>query len=71
MLPDFEDGDIILVKQQDAVDIDQICVYTIEGNGYIKKFGGDRLISLNDKFDDIIFKDYQDIRCNGLVIGKM
>ena len=71
MMPDFEDGDIVLVRQQDAVDIGQICIYTIEGKGYIKKYGGDRLISLNDNYDDIIFKDYQDIHCKGLVIGKV
>ena len=71
MMPDFEDGDIVLVKQQDAVDIGQICIYTVDGKGYIKKFGGDRLISLNDDYDDIIFKDYQNIHCQVLVIGKV
>ena len=71
MMPDFENGDIVLVRQQDAVDIGQICIYTVEGKGYIKKYGGDRLISLNDNYDDIIFKDYQDIHCKGLVIGKV
>lgn len=71
MMPDFENGDIVLVKRQDAVDIGQICIYTVEGKGYIKKYGGDRLISLNDDYDDIIFKDYQDIHCKGLVIGKV
>ena len=71
MMPDFENGDIVLVRQQDAVDIGQICIYTIDGKGYIKKYGGDRLISLNDDYDDIIFKDYQDIHCQGLVIGKV
>ena len=71
MMPDFEDGDIVLVRQQDAVDIGQICIYTIDGKGYIKKFGGDRLISLNDDYDDIIFEDFQNIHCQGLVIGKV
>lgn len=71
MMPDFENGDIVLVRRQDAVDIGQICIYTIEGKGYIKKYGGDRLISLNDDYDDIIFKDYQNIHCQGLVIGKV
>ena len=71
MMPDFEDGDIVLVKQQDAVDIGQICIYTVDGKGYIKKFGGDRLISLNDDYDDIIFEDFQNIHCQGLVIGKV
>ena len=73
MMPNFESGDIVLVKKQDAVDIGQICIYIIEGNGYIKKFGGDRLISLNKEYDDILFSDYdiQDIHCKGLVIGKV
>ena len=71
MMPDFEDGDIVLVRRQDAVDIGEICIYTVGGKGYIKKYGGDRLISLNDDYDDIIFKDYQDIHCQGLVIGKV
>ena len=29
MMPDFENGDIVLVRQQDAVDIGQICIYTV------------------------------------------
>lgn len=71
MEPDFADGDIVLVKEQPAVDIGEICIYIIEGKGYIKKYGGDRLISLNDKYDDIMFSDYNidDIYCKGLVLG--
>lgn len=71
MKPDFSDGDIVLVKEQPAVDIGEICIYIIEGKGYIKKYGGDRLISLNDKYDDIMFSNYNidDIRCCGLVLG--
>ena len=71
MKPDFSDGDIVLVKEQPAVDIGEICIYIIEGKGYIKKYGGDRLISLNDKYDDILFSNYNidDIRCCGLVLG--
>ena len=71
MKPNFSDGDIVLVKEQPAVDIGEICIYIIEGKGYIKKYGGDRLISLNDKYDDIMFSNYNidDIRCCGLVLG--
>lgn len=73
MEPRFSDGDIVLVREQPAVDIGQICIFTIEKKGYIKKFGGDRLISLNDEYDDMLFSDYSpdDIRCNGLVIGRV
>lgn len=73
MEPVYYDGDIVLVKQQNAVERGQIGIFIIEGSGYIKKFGGDRLISLNDQYDDIMFSDYDpdDIRCSGLVIGRV
>lgn len=71
MEPDFADGDIVLVKEQPAVDIGEICIYIIEGKGYIKKYGGDRLISLNGKYKDIMFSKYNidDVYCKGLVLG--
>ena len=73
MEPVYYDGDIVLVKQQNAVERGQIGIFIIEGSGYIKKFGGDRLISLNDQYDDIMFSEYDpdDIRCSGLVIGRV
>lgn len=72
MQPKFFDDETVLVKQQDAVDIGDICIYIIENEGYIKKFGGDRLISLNEEYEDILFADYNpdDIKCCGLVLGK-
>lgn len=69
MLPMFNDGDIVLVRQQPSVDIDCIGVFAVAGDGYIKKFGGDRLISLNPAYDDIVF-DTEDVKCFGLVICK-
>lgn len=73
MEPIYFDGDVVLVKEQSAVDIGQIGIFTIEGEGYIKKYGGDRLVSLNAEYDDIIFSDYDEdrIRCVGKVIGRI
>lgn len=73
MEPIYYDGNIVLVKEQSSVNLGEIGIFTIEGSGYIKKFGGDRLISLNAEYDDIMFADYdpEDIRCNGLVIGRV
>ncbi len=73
MEPIFYDRDIVLVKKQPAVDLGQVGIFIIESSGYIKKYGGDRLISLNEEFDDIMFSDYDpdDIRCVGLVIGRV
>lgn len=73
MKPIYFDGDIVLVKKQPSVDLGQIGIFSIEGNGYIKKFGGDRLISLNAEYDDIVFSDYDEdrIQCFGKVIGRV
>lgn len=72
MSPKFNNGDVILVKDQSSVDIGQICVYNINNSGYVKKYGGDKLISLNPEYDDIIIPSGVDdvVKCCGLVIGK-
>lgn len=71
MEPKYHSGDYVYVKKQDAVDLGQICIYYVDGKGYIKKYGGDRLISLNSKYDDIMFSDHDidEISCFGLVLG--
>lgn len=73
MEPVYFDGDIVLVKQQPAVELGEIGIFNIENNGYIKKFGGDRLISLNDAYDDIILSEYDEDcnHCLGKVIGRV
>ena len=73
MEPVYYDGDIVLVKSQPLVNKGEIGIFVIENAGYIKKFGGDRLISLNAEYDDILFSDYNpdEIRCSGLVIGRV
>lgn len=69
MEPIYSDGQIVLVKRQSAVDIGETGIYIINGSGFIKKNGGDRLISLNPKYDDIIFSDSDTVSCAGKVIG--
>ncbi|MEZ3437802.1 MAG: helix-turn-helix domain-containing protein [Oscillospiraceae bacterium] len=71
MEPIYYDGDIVLVKKQDAVEIGQVGIFVLDGSGFIKKYNGDRLISLNEKYDDILLEDYNDCRCDGRVIGRV
>lgn len=71
MEPVYHDGDIVLVKQQAAVDVGQIGIFVLNAAGYIKKNGGDRLISLNEKYNDIFIEEYDDCRCVGKVIGRV
>ena len=71
MLPHYKNNDIVLVRSQPTVEIGEIGIFIIDGNGYIKERGENRLISLNPEYDDIYFKEGQDIRCKGLVIGTL
>lgn len=71
MEPIYYNGDIVLVKKQDAVEIGQVGIFVLDGTGFIKKYNGDRLISLNEKYDDILLKNYSDCQCDGRVIGRV
>lgn len=71
MLPRFKNKDIVLVRSQPTVEIGEIGIFIIDGNGYIKERAANRLISINPEYDDIFFKENQDIRCKGLVIGTL
>lgn len=71
MLPEYKDGDIVLVKEQSNIDIGQVGIFTQDGKGYIKEKGRDRLISLNPEYDDISPSEYTETKCIGLVIGKI
>lgn len=68
MEPKFHDGDNILVRSQPTIEIGQIGIFDVDGDGYIKKLGAEQLISLNSKYPNIPLKDRY-ARCFGLVLG--
>ena len=71
MLPDYKDGDIVLVKQQDTIELGQIGIFTMNNSqGFIKESGENCLISHNPDYDDIIPTENDIIECCGLVLGK-
>ena len=71
MLPDYKDGDIVLVKKQETIELGQIGIFTMNNNqGFIKESGENCLISHNPEYDDIIPTENDIIKCNGLVLGK-
>ncbi len=71
MEPKYHDGDILLVEDTDSVDIGELGIFMLDGNGYFKKYGGDRLISLNSEYGDILLRDYAEAVCCGRVVGKL
>lgn len=71
MEPRYFDGDIVIVESCGEIPEGKVGIFLYNGESYIKKFGGDRLRSVNPKYRDIIFKENDDIRCLGLVLGTV
>lgn len=69
MTPKYHSGDIVLVETCPSVEVGEIGIFVVDGEGYIKKYGGDRLISLNPKYGDILLHDYDSVYCRGRVLG--
>lgn len=71
MEPKYHDGDIVLVENAESVNVGELGIFILDGNGYFKKYGGDRLISLNEDYGDILLRDYVESVCCGRVVGKL
>lgn len=68
MLPLFEDNQILFIKKKHDVRDGQIIVCTLNNETYVKKIMGNRLISLNKKYDDIQINEYDDFSVVGVVV---
>ena len=71
MEPRYRDGDVLLVEECDSVEYGELGIFILDGDGYFKKFGGDRLISLNPDYEPIFLKNFEDVACCGRVVGKL
>lgn len=71
MEPLYRNGDLILIEDCDSVEVGELGIFVLDGDGYFKKFGGDRLISLNPEYADILIKSFSEAVCCGKVIGKL
>lgn len=69
MTPMYRSGDIVLVETCPSVEVGEIGIFVVDGEGFIKKYGGDRLISLNPKYKDMLLKRYESVYCRGRVLG--
>ena len=71
MEPKYRDGDVLLVSNSDYVEVGELGIFILDGNGYFKIYGGDRLISMNKIYGDILLKDFENVSCVGKVVGKL
>lgn len=72
MEPMFQDHEYIFVKKTTEIRSGQIGVFIIDGESYLKKAYIEdnhlRLVSLNTKYDDLIFDSINDITVVGTVV---
>lgn len=72
MEPAYRDGDIVFVQRLDgSVRPGEIGIFALNGEGYIKRLGQGELLSLNPEYPPIPLHDYDDLRCQGRVLGKV
>lgn len=71
MLPDFSDGDKVLVRRQDTVEIGEIGIFVLNGESFIKKLGVNELISLNPHYPPKTYTSTDSIQCCGRVLCKL
>jgi len=70
MEPDFSSGDIVLVKSCPNIPEGKIGIFVLDGDVYIKEYGGDCLISHNSEYKPIMLKKHSVSICLGRVLGK-
>ena len=68
MLPLFEDGQVIFIKGTSDVRDGQIIVCQVNNEAFVKKLSGNKLVSLNKKYDDISISDTDDFKIYGVVV---
>ncbi len=72
MEPAYKDGDIVFVERLDgSVREGEIGIFALNGEGYLKRLGQGELLSLNPAYAPIPVGEFDDLRCQGRVLGKL
>jgi len=69
MTPRFIDGQIVFVKERQAIEVGEIGIFALDDNAYIKKLGRGELISLNPSYRPIKINEYSSFHTFGKVLG--
>ncbi len=73
MEPQFINGQIVWVHQQETLSTGEIGIFCLDGNAYCKKLKDDAeglfLISLNIKYEPIKIKETDSFKIFGKVVG--
>lgn len=69
MEPTYYDGDTLLVEMTDHIEQEEIGIFSVNNECFVKKLGKNELISLNPKSKNIPLNETA--RCMGKVVGKL
>lgn len=72
MMPRFNDGDIIYIRQQQTLERGECGIFILNGEAYCKLLGGERavqLISINSAYSPIGVSDNDEFRVLGKVLS--
>lgn len=69
MYPTFTEGDILLIENSPIVEIGEIGIFRLNGEGYVKKMRQGYIESINNDFDDIETTEHDEFEAVGKVIG--
>ena len=76
MEPKVHDGGTVFVQATPTIDPGNIGIFVLNGNAYCKKLAVDRenrqirLVSLNDKYEDIVVGEFDQFYTMGRVLGQ-
>ena len=51
--------------------VGEIGIFTFNGEGYMKRLANGALVSLNPAYPPILIHEYDDLRCQGRVLGRV
>lgn len=69
MEPLYSHGDILLIEPTCEINVNEIGIFNVSGQAYVKQLGDSKLISLNKGYKDIPLTE--DSLCMGRVVDKL
>ena len=69
MEPTFHDGDKVFVEKRSAIAIGEVGIFIVNGDAYIKEWGGNCLISHNKTYKPMKLTENDSVFCCGRVLG--
>ena len=69
MEPDFHDGQDVYIEHTPDLEIGEIGLFVVNGDGFIKQYRKNCLHSLNPEYDDIQLVEFDETRIVGRVLG--